>query len=135
MGVFVIMRFFTEATGVEPWRAAAWSSTVLVLLAAFYTGGVGGRMGLDSAGKLLGPSLVLGLVWRFWVYLATLFAALVPFYKTHFFDRAPGHIAPRLLRALGASVIEGLIAGLIIWGIAIWFSRATRPLHPETQSS
>ena len=127
LGVFVIMRLWTEVMGVEAWRAAAWSSTILVLLSALYIGGVGASRGLTTARKLLAPSLALGLVWRYWVYLATLDAALVPSYKTHFFDRSQGHIAARLIRLLGASVIEGLIAGLILWGIAVWISRATRP--------
>ena len=32
-------------------------------------------MGLTEARQLLVPSLVLGWVWRFWVFLATVFAA------------------------------------------------------------
>jgi len=127
LGVFVIMRFWTEAMGLEPLRTAAWSSTILVLLSAFYLGGVGGRMGLTGARQLLVPSLALGWTWRLWVYLATLFAAAVPFFKTHFFNPAPGQIPLRLLKALGASIIEGFIAGLLLWGIAVWIGRATRP--------
>lgn len=126
LGVVVIMRFWTEAMGVEAWRAAAWSSTVLVLLSALYLGGVGARAGLTEARKLLVPSLVLAWTWRFWVYLATLFAALLPFFKTHFFDASQGAVGPRLLRLLGATVVEGFVAGLILWGIAVWIARATR---------
>jgi len=127
LGVFVIMRFWTEAMGLEPLRTAAWSSTLLVLLSGFYLGGVGPRMGLTEARQLFAPSLVLGWVWRLWVYIATLFAALVPFFKTHFFDPSRGDIPLRLLRALGASVIEGFIAGLLVWGIAVWIAHATHP--------
>ncbi|MGA3165156.1 MAG: hypothetical protein ABSF14_03470 [Terriglobia bacterium] len=131
LGAFVIMRFWMEAMGVEPWRAAAWSTTVLIFLSAFYLGGVGAKFGLAGARQLLVPSLMLGWTWRFWVYLATLFAALVPFYKTHFFDPSQGAVAARLVRALAGSVIEGFIAGLIVWGIAIWMARATQPPRAE----
>ena len=126
LGVFVIMRFWTEAMGLEPLRTAAWSSTMLVFVSAFFLGGVGARMGLAQARQLLVPSLVLGWVWRLWVYLATLFAAAVPFFKTHFFDPSRGHIALRLLGTLVTSVVEGFIVGLILWGIAVWMARATR---------
>jgi len=124
LGVFVIMRFWTEAMGLAPMRTAAWSSTILVLLSGFYLGGVGARMGLTRARQLLVPSLVLGWVWRAWVYLATLFAAAVP-YHTHFFDRSLGNVPQRLLGALAQGVVEGLIVGLLVWGIAVWIARAT----------
>ncbi len=127
LGVFVIVRFWTEAMGLEPLRTAAWSSTVLVLVSAFYLGGVGARMGLTEARQLLVPSLVLGWVWRFWVYLATVFAAVVPFFKTHFFNPTGGAVLRRLLGALAGSFIEGFIAGLFVWGIAIWIACATQP--------
>jgi len=126
LGAFVLMRYWTEAMGVEAWRTAAWSSTVLILLSAFYLGGVCARLGLTEVRKLLVPSLVLGWTWRLWVYLATLFAAFVPFHSTHFFDPTRGDVAGRLLRALGANVLEGFIAGLIVWGIAVWIARATQ---------
>ena len=126
LGVFVIMRFWTEAMGLAPWRAAAWSSTTLLLVGAIYLGGVGARIGLTEASQLLAPSLVLGWVWRFWVYLATVVAAYVPFFTTHFFDRSRGDIPMRLLRALGGSVIEGFIVGLLLWGIAVWIACVTR---------
>ncbi|MGD1155197.1 MAG: hypothetical protein ABSA41_05145 [Terriglobia bacterium] len=126
LGAFVLMRYWTETMGVEVWRAAAWSSTVLILLSAFYLGGMCARLGLTEVRKLLVPSLVLGWTWRLWVYLATLFAAFVPFHSTHFFDPSGGHVAGRLLRALGANVLEGFIAGLIVWGIAVWIARATQ---------
>jgi ABC-type Fe3+ transport system permease subunit len=91
-------------------------------------------VGLTKARQLLVPSLVLGWAWRLWVYLATLFAALVPFFKTHFFDRSQGNIPRRLLETLGASVVEGLIAGLLVWGIAVWMAYATHvdfPVSPR----
>lgn len=131
LGVFVIMRFWTESMGLEPFRTAAWSSTILVLLSAFYLGGVGARVGLTEARQLLVPSLVLGWVWRAWVYLATLFAAGVPFFKTHFFDPSRGEVPRRLLGALAGSVVEGFIAGLLVWGIAVWIACATQPGAPS----
>jgi len=134
LGVFVIMRFWTEAMGLEPFRTAAWSSTLLVFLSAFYLGGVGVRMGLTQARQLLAPSLVLGWAWRLWVYLATLFAAAVPFFKTHFFDPTRGNIPQRLAGALASNVLEGLIAGLLVWGIAVWIARATQPESTLSQS-
>jgi hypothetical protein len=127
LGGFVIMRYWVEAMGLAQWRAAAWSSTILVLLSAFYLGGLGPRLGLSSARQLLAPALVLGWTWRVWVYIATLLSALVPFFKTHFFDPSRGNIPVRLLQALGGAVVEGFLAGLIVWGIAVWISRATRP--------
>ena len=126
LGVFVIMRFWTEAMGLEPLRTAAWSSTVLVLLSAFFLGGVGPRAGLTEARQLFVPSLVLGWAWRGWVYLATLFAAAMPFFKTHFFAPSRGDVPLRLLRALGTSVVEGFIVGLLVWGIAVWIACATQ---------
>ncbi|MGO8791913.1 MAG: hypothetical protein ACLQVL_31620 [Terriglobia bacterium] len=118
LGVFVIMRFWTEAMGLEPLRTAAWSSTILVLLSAVYLGGVGPRVGLTEGRQLLVPSLVLGWVWRAWVFFATLLAA-TPFFKTHFFDPSRGDVPLRLLRALAGTVVEGFIAGLLLWGIAV----------------
>ena len=125
LGAFVVIRFWTEAMGLEPLRTAAWSSTVLVLVSAFYLGGVGARMGLTEARQLFVPSLALGWVWRFWIYLATLFATVTPFFKTHFFDPSRGDVPLRLLGALGQGLVEGFIAGLLVWGIAVWLARAT----------
>jgi hypothetical protein len=127
LGALVIVRYWVEAMGVEPWGAAAWSSTVGVLLCGFYLGGIGPRLGLTAARQLLVPGLVLGWTWRLWVFIATVFAALVPFYRTHFFDPSKGRIAIRLAQSLGASVVQGFIAGLLVWGIAVWIARATRP--------
>jgi hypothetical protein len=73
-----------------------------------------------------------------WVYLATLFAAAVPFFKTHFFDPSRGDVPRRLLGALGASVVEGFIVGLLVWGIAVWIACATQPggiISPSDTSS
>jgi hypothetical protein len=127
LGAIVIIRYYVEALGAEPWRAAAWSSTVGVLLCAFYLGGVGPRLGLLHARQLLAPALVLGWVWRIWVFIAALFGALLPFYKTHFFDPSAGRVGARLAQLVVVTVVEGFIAGLIVWGIAVWISRATRP--------
>lgn len=125
LGVFVIMRYWTEAMGLEQWRAAAWSSTILVLLSGFFLGCLGPRLGLSGARQLLAPALVLGWTWRVWVYIATLMSALVPYYKTHFFDPSRGDVPLRLAQALAQGVVEGLIVGLIVWGIAVWMARAT----------
>jgi len=52
---------------------------------------------------------------------------LIPFYKTHFFNPEEGSVAARLARFVaGGVIVEGLIAGLMVWGIAVWISRATR---------
>jgi hypothetical protein len=126
LGALVIMRYWLEAMG-TPWaRTAAWSSTVGIVIAAFYLGGVGPLLGLARARRLLVPAMVLGWTWRIWVFIATVVSALVPFYNTHFFDPSGGNVPVRLLRALGGTVVEGLIAGLIVWGIAVWIACATR---------
>lgn len=128
LGAFVIMRFFIEAMGLEQWRAAAWSSTVVILLSSLYLGGISRYWGLTSARSLLAPSLVLGWTWRFWVFMATLLSALVPFYKTHFFDSSQGRVAVRLAQFVVFGLgIEGLLAGLVVWGISTLVARATRP--------
>jgi len=126
LGGLVIIRFWVEAMGVTPVRAAGWSSTVALLICGFYLGGLGSCFGLHSAPRLLMPALVLGWTWRYWVFVATLFGAAIPFYKTHFFDPSGGQVILRLARSLGAGAIEGLIAGLVVWGIAVWISCATR---------
>jgi hypothetical protein len=126
LGALVIVRYWLEAMGVPLTRTAAWSSTVGILIAAFYLGGVGPRLGLGGGRKLLVPALVLGWTWRVWVFFATLMSALVPFYKTHFFDPSLGNVPLRLTRSLAGTVVEGFIAGLIVWGIAAWIACATR---------
>lgn len=125
LGALVVVRYWLEAMGVPLLRTAAWSSTVGILIAAFYLGGVGPRLGLAGGGKLFVPALVLGWTWRVWVFIATLVSALVP-YRTHFFDPSLGNVPLRLLRSLGGTVVEGFIAGLIVWGIAAWIACATR---------
>jgi hypothetical protein len=70
--------------------------------------------------------LALGWAWRLWVYLAMVFAAFVPFFKSHFFDPSQGHVLRRLLEALGSAVVEGFVAGLLVWGIAVWIACATQ---------
>jgi hypothetical protein len=128
LGALVIIRYFVEALGVDAWRAAAWSSTIGVLLAAFYLGGIAPRLGEIGGMRLLVHSLVITYTWRVWVFLATLLSALSPFYKTHFFDPSQGRVAVRLLQFLvGGVIIEGLIAGIIVWLIARWIARATQP--------
>ncbi len=127
LGALVIVRYSVEAMGVAPANAAAWSSTVGVLLCGFYLGGVGPRFGLITSRQLLIPALVVGWVWRFWVFLAAVLSAAFPFYKTHFFDPSTGHVGVRLAEFLGAGVVEGFLAGLLVWGIASWISRSIRP--------
>jgi len=126
LGALVIIRYWLEAMGL-PWSStAAWSSTVGILIAAFYLGGVGPLLGLAGARQLLVPAFVLGWTWRLWVFIATVVSALLPFYKTHFFDPSRGHVPVRLLESLVGTVVEGFIAGLIVWGIATWMASATR---------
>ena len=127
LGGLVTLRFAAEAMNLAPTTASAWSSSVGVLLSAFYLGGIGPRLGLVSARQLLPPSLVLGWVWRFWIFLAAL--ATVPgLYKTHFFDPSRGRVGVRLLEFFGGDVIVvGALAGLLVWGIAVWISRVIQP--------
>lgn len=132
LGALVVIRYTAEAMEIPPSAAAAWSSTVGVLLCGFYLGGIGPRLGLAvscraDARRLFGPALVIGWAWRFWVFLASLLSATVPFYKTHFFDPSGGRVALRLARLLGVNVVAGFICGVIVWGIAAWIARATRP--------
>jgi hypothetical protein len=131
LGILVILRYWMEAMGVAEPAPTAMSSTVGILASAVYLGGIGAKFGLSTLRQFLGPALALGWVWRLWIFLVTLLSALVPFYKTHFFDPSQGQIAWRLVRfILGSVLIEGLIAGLLVWAIAIWISRATRPSPP-----
>ena len=128
LGALVILRFFTEALGMAETTSAAWSSSVGVLLCAVYLGGVAPGHGLTSYRRLLAPALVMGWTWRFWVLLAALMSAAAPFYKTHFFDPSLGTDAGRLTRYFaGEFLVAGLVAGLLVWGIAIWTLRAVRP--------
>jgi hypothetical protein len=134
LGALVIVRYWLEAMGM-PWsNTAAWSSTVGVLIAAFYLGGVGPRLGLAGASQLLVPALVLGWTWRLWVFIAALMSALVPFYRTHFFDPSRGNVPVRLVRLLGSSIVEGFLAGLIVWGIAVWIARSTEQATVPSQT-
>jgi hypothetical protein len=136
LGALVIIRYWVEAMGVEPARAAAWSSTVAVLISGFYVGGVGPRLGPASqrsakAASFFVPALVIAWTWRFWVFLAVVLSALVPFYKTHFFDPSGGHVAVRLAQSLAAGAVAGFVFGVVIWGIAVWMARATRTRDRE----
>lgn len=127
LGGLMVLRLAAEAMHLAPTTASAWSSTVGVLLCALYVGGMGPRMGLASARQFLVPSLVLGWMWRFWVFLAALVSA-TPLVKTHFFDPSKGQVGVRLLEFLGGEVIVvGALAGILIWGIAVWTSRALQP--------
>jgi hypothetical protein len=132
LGALVTMRYFVEAQGAPGAAAAAWSSTMGVILSAFFLGAMAPRVGLSTARRLLAPSMAIAFAWRFWILMVTLLSALVPFYRTHFFDPAEGQVAWRLVRFfLGGVLIEGIIVGLIIWGIAVWISRATASLVPQ----
>ncbi len=125
LGALVVVRYWLEAMGLPLTRTAAWSSTVGILIAAIYLGGVGPRLGLSRGRQLFVPALVLGWTWRAWVFVAILISALVP-YRTHFFDPTLGDVPLRLARALAGTVVEGFIAGLLGWGIAAWIASATR---------
>ena len=127
LGGLVTLRFAAEAMNLAPTTAAAWSSSVGLLLSALYLGGIGPRMGVLTPRQLLAPALVLGWVWRLWIFLATLVSSLMG-YQTHFFDPSQGRGAFRLVELLGRDIVVGFAAGLLVWGIALWVSRATRPL-------
>ena len=130
LGALVIIRYWVEAMGLGPARAAAWSSTVMVLISGFYLGGVGPRLGLAAeAKKLFVAALVIAWAWRFWIFFAAVLSAVVPFYKTHFFDPSGGNVAVRLAQSLGLGAVAGLVFGVVIWGIAAWMARATRWLY------
>ncbi len=131
LGALVIIRYWVEAMGLGPARAAAWSSTVAVLISGFYLGGFGPRLGGAAERparprNLCVPALVIAGTWRFWIFFAAVLSALVPFYKTHFFDPSRGHVAVRLAQSLGVGAVAGLVFGVVIWGIAAWMARATR---------
>ncbi len=126
IGALVVIRYWLEAMGVPGSNTAAWSSTVAVLIAGFYLGGVGPLLGLRGGRQLLTPALALGWTWRLWVYIATLMSAIPTPFRTHFFDRSHGNVPARLAQALAGTAVEGFIAGLILWGIAVWIASATR---------
>lgn len=135
VGALVVIRYWVEAMGVTGAAAAAWSSTVAVILSAFFLGAMGPRLGLTTARQLLMPSFAIAYVWRLFIFLATVLSALPGFYKTHFFDPSQGNVAFRLLRFfVGGVLLEGLVVALIVWGIAIWISRATRPMVPPVDA-
>jgi len=128
LGGLVTLRFAAEALNLAPTTASALSSSVGLVLSGLYLGGIGPRMGVLSPRQLLVPALALGWVWRLWIFLAALVSAVLR-YETHFFDPSQGRVAFRLLEFLGVEVIVvGFAAGLLVWGIALWVSRATRPL-------
>jgi len=132
LGALVVIRFWTEAMHLSPTVAAAWSSTVAFLLCGFYLGGVGPRLGIASARRLLVPALVLGWAWRFWVFVAALMSAAVPYYRTHFFNPGEGRVVSHLAGFfLGGFLLEGLIAGLVLWGISTWILHVLRPATPK----
>ncbi len=125
LGGLVALRFAAEALKLAPTTASAWSSSVGILLSALYLGGIGSRLGFVSARQLLLPALVLGWVWRFWIFLAALLSA-TPAVRTHFFDPSGGRVGLRLLEFFGLQVVVGFAAGLLAWGIATSTFRATR---------
>jgi hypothetical protein len=126
LGALVTVRYWLEAMGL-PWSITAVSSaTVGILVAAFYLGGIGPRLGLAGGRQLFVPALVLGWAWRLWAFIASVMSALMPFHKTHFFDPSLGRVPLRLFEALAGTVVEGFLAGLIVWGIAVWIACAAR---------
>ncbi len=128
LGSLIILRSAAEAMDLSPTTASALSSSVGLVLSSLYLGGIGPRMGVTSPRQLLAPALALGLVWRLWIFLAALVSVVLR-YRTHFFDPSEGRVVFRLLEFLaGEVIVVGLAAGLLVWGIASWLSRATRPL-------
>lgn len=129
IGALVIIRFTLEAMGLDDVRTAPWSSTLGVLISAFFLGAMAASAGYSTARQLLAPSFAIAFSWRCWILLVTLLSAFVPFFKTHFFDPSKDEVASRLLKFFAGGVLmEGLIVGLLVWGIAVWISRATRPI-------
>lgn len=126
LGGIVMLRLSAEAMHFAPTTASAWSSTVGILISAIYLGGIGARSGYVTGRQLLAPSLALALMWRFWIFIAVLVSA-TGLYKTHFFDPSGGQVGLRLLESFGIQVVVGVVAGLLVWGIAVWTSHATRP--------
>ena len=138
IGALTIIRYWVEAMGQEPARGAAWSSTVAVLISGFYLGGVGPRLSPvtgrpPGAKSLFVPALAIAWTWRFWIFFAILLSALVPFYKTHFFDPSGGNVPVRLAQALAGGVVEGFVYGVVIWGIAVWMAHATEGTRGREQ--
>jgi hypothetical protein len=130
IGALVIIRFTGEVMGFDAARVAAYSSTLAVFISAFFLGAMSHRAGYATAKQLFVPAFALAFVWRFFILLVTLLSAFVPFFKTHFFDPTQGQVAMRLLRFIGTGVLlEGVIIGLLVWGIAVWISRATKPVE------
>jgi hypothetical protein len=128
LGALVIVRFSAEALGMAATTSAAWSSSVGLLLCAVYLGGVAPGHGLTRYRQLLVPALVIGLTWRFWIFLAAMLSAAVPEYKTHFFDPSQGTGVMRLLGYIaGEFLAAGLFAGFFTWGLAAWTLRVVRP--------
>jgi hypothetical protein len=127
LGALVVIRFWSEAMGLNPVVSSAWSSSVAFLLCGFYLGGVGTLLGLTSPRRLLVPAMVLGWTWRFWIFVAVLMGAATPYYKTHFYSRPQGSLFGHLAAFFGLEVVVvGLIAGLIEWGIASWTAGVLR---------
>jgi len=127
LGALVIIRFWSEAMGLNPVVSSAWSSSVAFLLCGLYLGGIGTLVGLSSPRGLLVPAMVLGWTWRFWIFIAALMGAATPYYKTHFYSRPLGHIFGHLVAFFGLEVVvAGLIAGLMEWGIASWTAGVLR---------
>lgn len=124
LGGLVILRFAAEAMDLAPAIASALSSSVGLVLIALYLGGIGPRVGLSSPRQFLAPALALGWVWRVWILLATFVSAALG-YETHFYDPTQFH----LTRFIAVEVLAaGFAAGLCVWAIALWVSRATRPV-------
>ncbi|HVB28514.1 MAG TPA: hypothetical protein VNG91_01765 [Terriglobia bacterium] len=132
LGALVVIRFWSEAMDLSPVVSSAWSSSVAFLLCGFFLGGVGSRMGLSSPRRLFMPAMVMGWTWRFWIFVAVLMSAAAPYYKTHFYSHAQGHVLFHLLAFFGIEgVVVGFVAGLIEWGIASWTAGALRSRNPE----
>src|SRR2546422_7071519 len=90
LAALVVLRYWTEAMDIAPTTAAAWSSTVAVLVCGFYLGGVGPRVGLNSAAQLFIPSIVIGWGLRVLAVFAPVLPAPFPLYRTQFFYPSRG---------------------------------------------
>lgn len=127
LGALVVIRFWSEAMNLSPLVSSAWSSSVAFLLCGLFLGGVGITAGLESARRFFVPALVIGWAWRFWILVAVLMAASSPNYTTHFNRWPHGYTFYHLLGFVGIHVIiEGFVAGLVEWGIAVWTANVLR---------
>ena len=151
LAVVIVVRFALEAAGVSLETTRFLSASVVSALAIVYLGAVAPLRGVTRFRQLaftafalsawLGGWTALTLIvsgvlqlpgshfatrlqsrwWPVTVAPATILGGLV----THFYDPSQFHLASFMaVEVIGV----GFAAGLIVWAIASWVSRATRPV-------